>query len=65
MSEWIDAKKTKPKKCDIVLVLLVDGSYALAGYQKNDDYKGWFDDFDDELEVVYWMPIPELPKVDK
>ena len=65
MSEWIDAKKTKPKNCNIVLVHLKDGSYALACYQKNDDYRGWFDDFDDELEVTYWMHIPESPKAKK
>lgn len=61
MSEWISAKK-KPKSDTRCLILLKDGEVAIAGYQKNEDFRGWFDDFDEEYEPTYWMPIPEAPK---
>jgi hypothetical protein len=61
MGEWISVKKQKPKTCDIVAILLKDGTIALAGYQKNEDYAGWFDDFDEEFEPTHWVNLPPIP----
>lgn len=62
MSEWINAAEKVPEDDQLVLACL-GGNLFLARYFG--PKKGWREDPDRYLvpkSVMYWMPIPELPK---
>ena len=40
--------------------------YKCGAYQKTlarQDENGWFDDKNQSLNVVYWMPLPNMPQI--
>lgn len=68
MSKWIDAKEKIPTPGDLVLGILkiknpdnnvID--YHLCNYN---ELWGWFPKRFGELEceVLYWMPLPDMPE---
>lgn len=62
MSEWINIEEMMPQDDQRVLACL-GGDVFLARYFGSK--KGWRRDPDMNLmqqAVMYWMPIPELPK---
>jgi hypothetical protein len=64
MEDWIDYKKQKPQKSGNCLV--VEGWWrgklqtSIRYYIHEEGCKG----FNSSFEVLYWFPIPELPKIE-
>ena len=56
---WIDPWKDRsPMTDDWVLVSLNDHGHKYVTISRYDKLDGWF--VDDEIEVVAWMPLPEI-----
>ena len=57
MGEWIDAKKSMPKNqtFGIFVRLSYPSFYQLGCY---DEYSP-----EEEDEIEYWMPLPDLPEL--
>lgn len=70
MSAWISVDDFLPGlSVDWCIVLIkskdnVTFSY-MANYHHSDGKWGYFDtNFEQEMKVIYWMPMPELPDIE-
>jgi len=73
MSEWISVKDRLPEQNQQVLMIDKDKCMYVAVYARNHAYyePGYFDVWDtghccdrEPAETIYWMPLPEPPKID-
>ncbi len=63
-SNWIPCSERMPVRCDPVMILTDDGSYAIAHTTENEDEYLWFGDGGHYSKdcVLFWMSLPEPPK---
>ena len=63
VSGWVSVKDRLPEKDGVYLVYCDRESVFSAWYERGREHSEWTDDYEGycDLDVTYWMPLPEPP----